>query len=271
MTKTSNPIKKITLSVCMIVKDEETNLKKSLPALKEFDEVVILDTGSTDQGAIVASEFGNTRWVKLKKSFPGFGCAKNTAVELANNDWVLSIDADEVLTTTLIDSIRHFNYTDTKRVGILERRNFIFGRHTNGAYTRNDLIVRLFNKSTHSFTNEKVHEKIQTTTETKKTTLAGYLDHHSVQSVSQMIQKMDFYSEMKSSESDKNKKLIHPVMILLRAKWTFIANYIFKGGFTKGWRGLLVSWAAMDGVFYKYFKVYVDSKDESAPQDKTEC
>ncbi|KXX68513.1 glycosyltransferase [Flammeovirga sp. SJP92] len=240
------------ISAVMILKNAEACLEATLESLKLFKEVIILDNGSTDRSLEIAAKYEN---VKVYHSeFIGFGPLKNLAVSYANNDWIFSIDSDEVPDPTLLEEIIHFDLSDTKKVATMHRVNEYLGKVIAGTDWGNEIIVRLFNKRETRFTDTKVHETI-VCGHLKKVKLKGKLLHESYTSVAEMITKMQFYTSL-YAEQNVGSKDIHPLMIILKGFFAFIRSFLFKGGFKYGWRGLLVSSYVGIDVLFKYFKLY---------------
>src|ERR1700733_4049105 len=138
------------ISVTILVKNGQKHIEKVLTALQSFDEVALLDTGSDDQTLAIAARFAN---VTIHKSpFLGFGRSHNLLSSLAKHDWILSLDADEVLTKELGDEIASLKL-QPGTVYSFWRKNYYRGKWIRGCGWYPDRVVRLYNKTETSFSN----------------------------------------------------------------------------------------------------------------------
>jgi len=145
------------VTITILTKDSEETLLATLAATSQFDEVIILDTGSTDSTFEVAKGFSN---VKIYKSpFIGFGPLHNLAASYAKNDWILSLDSDEVLTTALINEI-HQTALDPHYIYSMPFNNYYNGKHIKWCGWYPDRHIRLYNRQATSFSSDAVHERI---------------------------------------------------------------------------------------------------------------
>jgi glycosyltransferase involved in cell wall biosynthesis len=250
------------VAVVIITKNAAVTLKKTLVALKDFPEVVIYDNGSTDETEVIAKSFSNVRF--FQGAFLGFGPTKNYAVSFAERDWILSLDADEAPTPSLIEELAAFRPFSPLQVGRLTRENFFFGKKLSRGGWGDDHLVRLFNRTKHAFSDSQVHESIVTHPDTLMVYLKSAIWHNAVYDLSQILQKIDRYSDLHAKSSTKT----YPVLIIvLKAIFAFLQSYIFKLGFLEGWRGLLVAVSNSNSVFFKYFKTWV-RKNVSVDADR---
>jgi len=244
------------ISVTILTKNSQKYLEKCLKALIEFDEIIVLDNGSTDRTLEIAKTFKN---VKIyKNEFIGFGPLKNLAITHTKNDWVLSVDSDEIFNRKLVDEILNLNLKSTEIYSIL-RDNYYNNKLIKCCGWANDYVNRLFNKRVTKFNNKQVHENIILTQYTKIKKLKNCFKHYSFDDASQLINKMQQYSTLYSLEI-KDKKSSSPIKALLRSVYTFIKNYCFQKGFLYGYEGFLISVSNANGVFYKYIKLYEKNK-----------
>ena len=241
------------ISVVIITKDAAATLDKTLASVGDFDEVVVYDNGSSDETLDIARAYPN---VSLHEgAFLGFGPTKNHAVSLARNDWVFSLDADEAVSDELTDFLRIWQPASSNCVGVVRRDNYVMGKHINKGGWGRDWLVRLFNRTTHGFNDNAVHESVQTTKDSVRDKLPHPIRHDAVQNLGQFLQKIDRYSEIRRRTSTKT---FPPPVIVARSFFAFFRSYILQGGILAGWRGLVIAWNASNGVFYKYMKIYAD-------------
>lgn len=238
------------ISVVIIVKDGAKTLQKTLDSVKEFSEVVVYDNGSTDGTLKIVKKYPNVNLVQ--GDFLGFGQTKNLAVTYAKNDWILSLDADEVIVTQMLESLANEALNEAYAYSIL-RKNFYQNTHIKNCW-KNDVIVRLFNRETTSFTNKRVHEKIRTESVTVKA-LSGFINHYPYNSMSDFIVKLDVYST-EFAKDNAGKKQSSPLKAILNSGFSFFKTYVLKRGFLDGYAGLVIAFSHMATNFYKYIKLY---------------
>ncbi len=236
------------ISATVLTKNSERYLEKVLRALERLDEVVIFDTGSTDRTKEIASSFPYVSW--HSGVFTGFGPTHNHASSLAKNDWILSLDSDEIMTEELAQEI--FSLTlDEKSVYSFWRKNFYRGKHIYGCGWCPDRVFRLYNRKTTRFSDDLVHEKVLTHG-LQQVELRAPVLHYPFDSVSGFIKKIDVYSNL-FAQQEKRKGSIPKAFF--HALWAFLKSYIIKKGFLLGSEGFEISWYNMNCAFYKYAKL----------------
>ncbi|NTW83098.1 MAG: glycosyltransferase family 2 protein, partial [Chlorobiaceae bacterium] len=146
------------ISVTVLTKNSETYLYECLEALKPFSEVVILDNGSTDRTLDIARSYENVR--VYEHPFIGFGPMKNLAVDKSSNDWILSIDSDEIVAPELAGEILKLDL-DSNCLYTVVRDNYYRGRLIRGCGWGNDRVGRLFNRNNTRFSNKLIHEGVE--------------------------------------------------------------------------------------------------------------
>ncbi len=239
------------ISPVIIVKDAERTIAKTLDSLKEFDEVIVLDTGSLDNTLEIVNNYEN---VKLSHArFEGFSKSKNRAAKLAKNDWILSIDADEVLSPGLMDSIRELK-PEQGYTYRFKRNNYYRNKIIKHSGWGREYVVRIYNRTTNCFNKKLVHEHINCPPN-KIVTIKGDLRHYSYHSISNFVTKRDVYSELFAIEY-KKKRRSSPFLALIRGAFDFMNTYIIKLGVLDGYRGILISVSNANVTFYKYLKLY---------------
>lgn len=230
------------LSIVIITKNEEKFIFDALKSAVFADEVVILDSGSEDQTCNIAKKIGAR---VEQQSWLGFGAQKNKAVELADNDWVFVLDADERITPELRDEII-FTLKNPQFDGYrIARLNNFFGKNIRHCGLYPDYSIRLFNRQKGKFNDVPVHESVQIQGNTDK--LKNHMLHLAFDTVEEFSNKQKKYAEL--SQKDKNliKAFISPI-------WTFLKIYIIRLGFVEGWRGFIIAKVYAQYTFWKYFK-----------------
>lgn len=239
------------ISATILLKGSPIHLDSVIQALWGLDEVLIFDNGAEEKALAICQAFPNVKIVK--GTFTGFGPTHNLASELASNNWILSVDSDEVASPELIKEIQSLSLED-KTVYALPRRNFYQGHWVRGCGWWPDKALRLYNKKTTQFSNLQVHESIETKG-LKVISLKNCLNHYSYDSVSDFLKKMQSYSDL-FAEEWKGKKKSSPCKAALHAWFAFFKSYILKGGFRDGYPGFLISAYNGHTAFYKYLKLY---------------
>jgi glycosyltransferase involved in cell wall biosynthesis len=230
------------LSIVIITKNEEKFIFDALKSAVFADEVVILDSGSEDQTCNIAKEIGAR---VEQQAWLGFGAQKNKAVELADNDWVFVLDADERITPELRDEIISTLKNPQFNGYRIARLNNFFGKNIRHCGLYPDYSIRLFNRQKGKFNDVPVHESVQIQGNTDK--LKNHMLHLAFDTVEEFSNKQKKYAEL--SQKDKNliKAFISPI-------WTFLKIYIIRLGFVEGWRGFIIAKVYAQYTFWKYFK-----------------
>ncbi|NOQ94210.1 MAG: glycosyltransferase [Methylophaga sp.] len=238
------------ISVAIIVKNGANTLKNTLDSLGSFSDVVVYDNGSTDGTQDIVKSYSNTHLIEGE--FLGFGDTKNKAASFTKNDWILSLDADEVVAPELAETLQTLTL-DNNSVYSLTRFNFYKQRHIKHCWG-NDILIRLYNKSLTSFTRKKVHETI-ISDGLEIVKIRGVLNHFSYSSISDFITKLDKYSSLYAVDN-QGKKSSSPLKAVVSGIFSFIKTYFFKRGFLDGMPGLIIAFSHMATNFYKYIKLY---------------
>jgi glycosyltransferase involved in cell wall biosynthesis len=226
------------LSAVLITENAEAYLDRVLEALRCCGEIVVLDSGSTDRTREIALEHG-VSW--HERSFDGYGPQKRHAVVRARYDWILAIDADEVLdeeagvAVVAIDWDRQ-NPTLCWR---LRRRPFIGQREIRYGHWNPDWVVRLFHRRHHDFSSAHIHESVKPTSAVR--TLPGSLMHYTYRDLSEVI-RMDYHRMKADRYRDQGRKASGPTLAA-RAMWAFLYSYIIRRGFLDGPAGVVVALA----------------------------
>ncbi len=251
------------ISVVYISRNAAVTLADSLDSVREFEDVVVWDNGSADDTLRIASSYPNV--TVFKGDFMGFGPSKNFAATLAANDWILSLDTDEIVCPRLLAALRSWPTDDPHVVGEILRDNYFLGKAIRHGGWGGDWLVRLYHRHTLTFGDDMVHEAIRHGPDTRRVRMDGVLKHMTVTDLGQLLRKADHYSELRRTTT----KCFPPWLICLKAAFAFIRCYFLQAGFLSGWRGLVIAWSNANGVFFKYFKVYADRKGPRAgPRDR---
>lgn len=238
------------ISTTLIVKNGERKLKEVLYALRFFNEILLLDTGSTDKTIEIATSFPN---VTIRSAlFRGFGHAHNLAAAWAKHDWILSIDSDEIVSEELSKEILSLAL-DPETIYALPFHNYFNGKWIRYCGWYPETHVRLYNKKITSFSEDQVHEKVMEKGLTKKI-LSHPVIHFPYEGVNDFLIKMERYSSLFAlqNQGKKNSSLFKA---LIHGSWAFIKSFILKWGFLGGYEGFLISVYNGHTAFYKYLKL----------------
>ena len=243
------------ISCVIIAKDAQETIKDVLDSLTSFQDVILYINNSTDNTQKIASLYTNV--TIIEGIFTGFGTTKNEASTYAKNSWILSLDADEVLSDDFITNLQKIKLNE-KNVYNINRTNYYKKEPIKHCWG-NDIITRLYNKNITKFTDTKVHEKIITKNLDIKT-ISGEIKHYPYSTISDFIVKLDRYSTI-FAEDNVGKKLSSPLKAILNAKFSFFKTYFLKKGFLDGYAGLIIAFSHMATNFYKYIKLYELNKE----------
>lgn len=243
------------ISVVLIASNAEKTLSLCLDSLKDFEEVIVYENNSNDRTKEIADGYSN---VKLSSGeFLGFGPTKNLAVSYASNEWVLSLDTDEVLSREFIQALSELKLDEDTIYTIL-RTNYYKQTQIKHCWG-NDIIIRLFNKNKTKFTDKKVHEKI-IEENLNISQLEGIVKHYPYATVSDFIMKLDRYSTI-YAQDNVGKKSSSPLKAFANGSFSFFKTYFLKRGFLDGYAGLIIAFSHMATNFYKYIKLYELNKE----------
>ena len=243
-----------TLAAVIITYNEEANLADCLQSLHgTVDQIVVLDSGSTDATLAIANRFGAT--VAVTDVWQGFGHQKNAALAMATTDWVLSIDADERLTPLLAQEISAaITQTNGVTCFAMPRSSWYCGRFIAHSGWSPDYVDRLFKRGTARFSDDVVHERLIFSGVSQR--LKNPLQHFSFRDFSQVLQKLDRYSTASAQQAFARGKRATFGSALGHGLWAFIRTYLIKAGFLDGAQGFALAISNAEGTYYKYLKIW---------------
>ena len=193
----------LSLSVVIITLNEEANLARTLTSVGWADEVVVLDSGSTDRTREIAESFGAKFFVEPWK---GFAAQKNSAIQKATGDWILSLDADEAVEPGLAEEIRETIAVGSNVAGFwIPRKNFFLGRWIRHGGFYPDPKLRLFRSGAGWFEDRLVHEDIRVNGATAK--LNGHLLHHAYPTLASYLEHMNRYSSLGAEMATSKRRV----------------------------------------------------------------
>lgn len=251
------------LSVAIITFNEEKNIKDCIDSVLEIaDEIIVLDSFSTDKTEQIAKSYSK---VKFSASpFPGHVEQKNKAIALCQNDWVLSLDADERVDEELKSEILRF--LESEIVGVSGFKIARLTRHMgrwikhSGWYPQSR--YRLFQKEFATWVGENPHDFIELRADQKGSVMRGNILHYSFVDFSAQIQTINQFSSIVAHTRFSKGQKFSLLKSLLKPLGKFIEIYIFKYGFLDGIPGLYIALASSFSTFLKYAKIYEMERGE---------
>jgi len=235
------------LSVTIITKNEEINIGRCLESVKWANEIVVVDTNSTDRTKEICSKYTDR---VFNETWHGYGKQKNICAAHAKNKWILNIDSDEVVTPESASEIQMvLNKGPKFSVYHLPRKNYFGDRWVRFGGWYPDRILRLYNKEKVAFSEPQVHEKL--TPDLNAGSLNHALLHYSYKDGDDYMQRQDRYSTLYAQEKISNGFRANWTHLYLRPPLKFFKNFILKQGFRDGSLGLFL---AKNGALYTYYK-----------------
>lgn len=236
------------ISICILTKNSAATLKATLDSVQMFPEVLILDNGSTDLTLDIARLYPNVRICHAP--FIGFGPLHNQAAQLAKNDWILSLDSDEVLSPPLLNELSRLSL-DPKIAYAFPRHNYYNGKRIRGCGWDPEQVARLYHRLHARFSDSQVHESLIAN---HLYTLQSPLIHTPYRTTADFLAKMQHYSTL-FAEQHRNKKHSSFSKALAHGLFAFFRSYFLKRGIFCGAEGFTISFYNGSTTFYKYLKL----------------
>ena len=253
-----------TLSVAIVTLNEEANLPRTLASVRWADEIVVVDSGSTDRTCDIAREFGARVVIE---PWRGYTAQKNFALELCTKDWILSLDADEEVSSELAEEIRKVLSGSAKFDGYsMPRKNLFLGRWMKHGGFYPDPKLRLFRRGKAYSTGRDPHDRFEMKNEEPVGRLNGALIHHTYPTLNLYLEHMNRYSSVWNRVPGAVPQKFSINAIVLRPLFTFIYNYLFRLGFLDGREGLLLHMYHAGYVSWKYAKGWELGRSSAAPK-----
>jgi len=236
------------ISIVIIAKNAEAYLSACLDSVSDFDNVVVYLNNSTDSTEVIARSFNNVTVVE--GYFDGFGNTKNRASSYANNDWVFSLDSDEILTEALLSTLKNLKLDDAYLYQV-ERLNHYNEQAVTCCGWGNDYVLRLYHRLKTEYFPKAVHESLDKK-QLKIIELEGVLKHYPFNSIKGLMAKADSYSELFAKDNYKPSSIFK---VISHSLAMFIKCYFFKKGYSSGYIGFLISYFNAFGTALKYLKL----------------
>ncbi len=248
----------MSVSVTIITFNEERNIARALESVRWADEIVVVDSGSIDRTLEIARSYTDKVYVR---DWPGYAAQKQRALELASHDWILSIDADEVVTPELKQEILEVLKQPGFNGYYISRLNYYLNFPIHYSGWSPDYQLRLFRKDKGRWQGSYVHESVRL--EGMVGYLKARLKHYSIQSLSAHHTRLDRYTTLAAEEMYSKGRRVGYSDLLLRPALVFLRNYLLKLGFLDGVAGLVICYFSAYYVFLKFAKCWELSRSIS--------
>ena len=243
---------KLPISVCILVKNEESNLINSLPALSIFKEVLVYDSGSTDKSLEICEQFGAK---VISGEWLGFSESRKKLFAEASQPWTFWLDADEVLTTELASELNTIFSNEIKCQGFeINRLVCFYGSWIRHGEWFPDWNLRIFRSDSWRMDDRDVHESVNLRGSSVR--LSGLLEHYSYQDWNDRAQRMEHYSNLWAQMKQEQGSKTFSGEGSIRALWRFFRAYILKFGFLDGLIGFKIAISVASEVALKYKKLH---------------
>ena len=251
------------LSVIIITKNEEHNIRRCLQSVQFAEEIIVVDSGSEDHTVEIAKEY--TPFVYVTSDWPGYGAQKQRALARATQDWVLNLDADEVISEALQQEIQAAMVANTAEAYRIPIKMYFYDKplHYGSSPKRH---ARLFKRLNASFSGDIVHEKIVLPPNAVIGRCKNAIAHHSFKDISHVLYKLNKYSSYSAKTYLNKGRKTSFFKNLANFYWMFFRCYILQRGFLDGKVGFLFALFNAQGTFYRGIKqLYQDSQIEKLP------
>jgi len=240
------------LSVCIICYNEARNIRRCLDSVTWADEIIVVDSLSSDETVEIAREYTNS---VFQRTWTGYADQKNHALSKAQGDWVLSLDADESIAPQLREEILREIARPHARDGYrIPRRSFYQGRWINHSGYYPDRQLRLFRRKKARWVGGRVHERVEITGALGE--LRNDILHYPYKGViSGQLRTVDNFSGLMAADLYEQGKRFHPILLLSRPFFKFLEVYFLKKGFLDGVPGLVIAATSAYALFVRYVKL----------------
>jgi glycosyltransferase involved in cell wall biosynthesis len=252
------------ITATVITLNEEHNIAAALESLSWADEIIVVDSESSDKTVEIAHQFTDK---VIVRPWPGYSTQKNFAAEKAAHDWIFSLDADERVSDELALAIAEIKRTEDSNLAAFEfnRRSFYLGRWIKHSGWNPDYKIRLYDRRRARWTGDFVHEALAVEGPVKR--LSGDLLHYTVRDASEHHLRMDRYTTLAAEKSFQEGKRSSFISVLFSPSIVFVRSYLLKLGFLDGIPGLAIAWFASHYQFLKALKLW-EKQNSSASKKR---
>lgn len=263
MSKLRDAPPRPSLSVIVITKNEQAVIRRCLESVQWADEIIVVDSGSTDQTLQISQRLNARTYVT--PDWPGPGPQRNRAISHAAKEWVLALDADEWVTDDLRREIQAVLRAPGGNVAFrIPRLSSYCGRYMRHSGWWPDYVSRLFKRGSAQFGGGIVHDHLVVKGPVGK--LRSHLMHEAITDLDEMLGKMNTYSTAGAMMFHKNGRRASLFTALLHGSWAFFRTYIFRLGVLDGREGFMLAVANAEGTYYKYVKLMLLCRHENKGQ-----
>lgn len=241
------------LSIFIITKNEEKRLGATLAAIKDLaDEIIVVDSGSTDDTVEIARSHGAK--CITNAPFPGYGPQKSIAEKACKNDWVLNLDADEVVSPQLRDEIFHFFAGKESRYDLVRLKivDMLPGETKKPPLAYTVSPVRLYRKSIAAYGNDLVHDRVHVSRNARATELEFAILHYPIVSFSGQLEKLLTYSSLQATDLHKKERRLSKLRLYTELPGSFFKYYFSRRFFMRGRSGFM---AACNYAIFRYVRL----------------
>jgi glycosyltransferase involved in cell wall biosynthesis len=248
----------MTLSVIVITKNEEKSIRDCLESIVWADEIIVVDSGSTDNTIDMCREYTDRI---LMTDWPGPGAQRNRAIDMATGDWILALDADEWVTPELKAEIQAVIREPGDKVAFeMPRLSSYCSRYMRHCGWWPDRITRLFKRGSARFNAELIHDHMIVDGKTGR--LSNHLMHESFEDLINVLGKVNRYSTDSAHVMFSHGKKSSLLTAIAHGLWSFVYTYIIRAGFFDGREGFMLAVSNAEGTYYKYLKLMYLERSE---------
>ena len=249
----------MTLSVILITMNEENFVRACLESVSWVDEIIVVDSGSTDNTIDICREYTD---IILVTDWPGPGAQRNRAIDMATGDWILALDADEWVTPELKSEIQIVISDPGDKVAFeMPRLSSYCGRYMRHSGWWPDRITRLFKRGSARFNAELIHDHM--IFDGKVGRLSHHLMHEAFEDLTDVLGKVNRYSTDSAQVMLGHGKKSSLLTAIAHGLWSFFHTYVIRAGFLDGREGFILAVSNAEGTYYKYLKLmYLEGAEE---------
>ena len=241
----------IPLTAIIPTYNEEECLSNALKSVQFADEILVVDSFSTDKTLEIAKSFG-AKIIQRKFEYPA--SQKNWAIPQASHPWIILLDADEIISESLKTEIQMMLKVNPDKSGYwIYRDNYFLGKKVNYSGWQGDKVIRFFKRDECQYEDKYVHEEIISSG--KIGFLKHKIIHNTYKNFEHYLLKIERYAEWQSKDYNKKVRTIKPYHFIIKPPFRFINHYILKLGFLDGYVGLIISALQSYGVFLRYIYI----------------
>lgn len=248
------PTGRIALSACVVTFDEADRIGRCLGSLGFCDDVLVVDSHSHDDTRGIALAAGAR---VIERDWPGYRAQKQYAIEQAQHDWVLVLDADEVVSPALAAEIQarwHRGFGATAAYS-MPRCTEYFGRMIRHGAWYPDPVLRLLDRRRARFAGREIHERVDVDGPIER--LSGEIHHFAYRSLADQLGRLERYAELMARALHAEGRRARAWNLCLSPFWRWLRDLVLKGGWRDGWRGFAIAWIEANYVRQKYLKLWL--------------